>query len=944
MAKFFKNAAGDIIRVQDQDLGSVDENRWSPVDPKAAYNALAQREEDKYQSIYGGTMGKVQGTAEAALSSATAGIYPNLLATTEQQQQFERFQKENPELAVGGEIAGAFIPWGAPAKIAKAVALPGAAKTFAGAVARGAAEGGMFNVVSHGVASLAQAANDADIANAPPITLERVASQMAMDFLAGGAVGGAFGAAGYGASKLYQKFFGPVLKNKLAAGLEAEAAAVPGESAGFKAAQGEAPIATPPGGIREAPVIIPPPRRRVPGEGVGDTYVRPPPGGVREEPVLVPPPQRKVPPGEGTVNQRTPPPQPERDFQGTAEIPIPEAPVAPPVSEVPPEIVSPLGEKFREAGDRILWKKIADTAGDVKKFGERKEELMGVLDRAGILGKELTADNFEGVVSKLETYNQKQGQRMGGILQRLEESSPAANEIGQLFSEVEKNVKSKLGLRNAEEWKAAQKELANFSQTMENQQAAGKLTWESVREFRSNLGYDRNAPTELAKARAEISAELRDALIRRAESVLGKDVGQKYKLANNEYERVIKLLGLTRDVASKAHPVSVWEAGKVAGAVGGAVGAAFGGPVGGVGLGGAVAAGAIVGKAASRRLPLIEQQLMYKAAGAMDALGNALRSKLFNTLVSGASGGKYYAAMKTMYAMNDEDMLNAHMHMATGPNGPEYLAAMGQQPSTDPGLLSTFSQQLAEAQHNKDVKSAVEQQIKDSARAFVGGPKTDVAVREPKIMPERLPEVKNAAPPSPREVARRLNNLDIQGVYAKFAPENWSVSPTSGALLARQAVAHLQFLKSKVPYEAAATALRPAIKASAADWAKFGRYVEASTPGQFLELLKKGQVTVEGVEAMEAIAPAALQQLRLELYAQSTRLKALPYAKRVLLARIVGPEALNLTQNQVNLAQQIHAEASATAPQGKPVGDGRQRVDAEENMQTQAQRLEGRGQ
>jgi hypothetical protein len=67
--------------------------------------------------------------------------------------------------------------------------------------------------------------------------------------------------------------------------------------------------------------------------------------------------------------------------------------------------------------------------------------------------------------------------------------------------------------------------------------------------------------------------------------------------------------------------------------------------------------------------------------------------------------------------------------------------------------------------------------------------------------------------------------------------------------------------------------------------------------------------------------------------------KPLPYAKRAGLQAFLGPAVTGMSGQQMSLIQQSHATVSPPVT-GKP--DGRQTVDAAKNMQTQAQRLEGR--
>jgi hypothetical protein len=150
-------------------------------------------------------------------------------------------------------------------------------------------------------------------------------------------------------------------------------------------------------------------------------------------------------------------------------------------------------------------------------------------------------------------------------------------------------------------------------------------------------------------------------------------------------------------------------------------------------------------------------------------------------------------------------------------------------------------------------------------------------------------------------------------------------------------------LKEKLPQETPATALRPEVKASAADWSKFRRYWKAANdPAGILNGFARGDVTVENMEVLETLYPEHLATYRQDLYAHAERLRALPYAKRALLQRILGPEALSLTTPQINLIQQTHQQASQATKPNQTSPDGRQNVNQENNMATQSQRMEAR--
>ena len=126
---------------------------------------------------------------------------------------------------------------------------------------------------------------------------------------------------------------------------------------------------------------------------------------------------------------------------------------------------------------------------------------------------------------------------------------------------------------------------------------------------------------------------------------------------------------------------------------------------------------------------------------------------------------------------------------------------------------------------------------------------------------------------------------------------------------------------------------------------KWYRYVEAiERPQHIIEELAGGNVMPEHVEAMAAVYPKLLEDLKQRMLSRMSELQdTLPYSKRLALSGFLGPDILGMTSEQLMLLQGLHQ--SAQAPRmagGGPKPDGRQSVDQEKNLETQAQRMEKR--
>jgi hypothetical protein len=174
------------------------------------------------------------------------------------------------------------------------------------------------------------------------------------------------------------------------------------------------------------------------------------------------------------------------------------------------------------------------------------------------------------------------------------------------------------------------------------------------------------------------------------------------------------------------------------------------------------------------------------------------------------------------------------------------------------------------------------------------------------------------------------------------------VAPTANSMLQLTAINAANFLLEKAPknpFAGQMPALARPWQPSETALQKWNRYVEAiEQPQQVLNRLAHGAVMPEHVEALASVYPKLLEDLRQRMLSRMSELQtSLPYAKRLALSGFLGPDILGMSSEQLALFQGLHMAAQQPKMGGKgPKPDGRQDVNQQENLETQAQRMEKR--
>ena len=366
-------------------------------------------------------------------------------------------------------------------------------------------------------------------------------------------------------------------------------------------------------------------------------------------------------------------------------------------------------------------------------------------------------------------------------------------------------------------------------------------------------------------------------------------------------------------------------------------GSAFGGgPAGAaVGLG-----SALVGKQVRKRGGFLVGETLSKMAdsGTMQRLSKSFSQTMQKRFAAPEFMGPFRAALEAAAAQGDEALLQTHLQLAQSGQGPEYMATMGFEPAT--GDHSAVSQKLATLEALNAAAREREIEVASAVDGFFGsspGRKGSVGAGVTAKEFEKLS----------KELQRNL--MDPESAYEKIPPEILAVAPGLSGMTAAAAVNAMSYLDSKTPKDPGAhlpPALRQPWEPSAEALDKWSRYREAiEEPEKVIKNMARGYIAPEQVEALQAVYPAIYANLQQKITERlMTYEKPLNFQQRLALSAFMGPEALGMSPQQIQVIQQSQTLAQGDKARQSGAGpkpDGRQAVN-EEQIQTESQKLEAR--
>lgn len=470
-------------------------------------------------------------------------------------------------------------------------------------------------------------------------------------------------------------------------------------------------------------------------------------------------------------------------------------------------------------------------------------------------------------------------------------------------------------------------------------------TWKRAYSIQSGL---RNAVSNLSDTSIKKDVynvgrkALRDAIFDEASSI-NPGVKEQLQRLQKDYAKGAYLVSAIETRILKNESVGGWTgAGMMdvirGGGLGGTVGGAVAGPVG-------ASLGSIAGVYANKA--------MREKGAAIGA--NALRSLASSKITNGVSNGlsqrlrqalsiapevfgAYRYPIARAAAQGADALVNEHVRLASGPYGQDYLARTGLPVESADEVVAT-GRKLALLDAIQMHSDARDQEVNSAVEGLFGG------------APGRRASIGTSM--SSKEFAKVREELladtsQPERVFEQVPGELRAAAPSTLTQAAAVALRGKQFLLSKAPrspFEGVPVAVAPPWQPSAADLDKFTQYKEAvEQPAKVLKNLAQGYVSPEQIEAVKAVYPAMYADLQQKIGERlAVYNKPLTFQQKLAFTAILGPAALGMTPQQIQVIQQSQALAVNTnSRQGSPRRpDGRQDVN-EAQIQTEAQKLEAR--
>ena len=578
---------------------------------------------------------------------------------------------------------------------------------------------------------------------------------------------------------------------------------------------------------------------------------------------------------------------------------------------------SAVRDSLKSAASRV-WKAELATKAQLRKHNTANywDDIVEFGVREGILHKGTT---FESGLEAAQASVARRGGDLGQLLARLEEQAP----LGKYQTALLNHVQGELAplLKRPTLRPAAETALSQVDEILK-----GGGSWQDLWTHQSDLWKklpETVAPEGANEVRSVVRSAIKDAIFQADEKLL-KNAPGFLKQKNKELAQAYRLAAMFEDRLLSAEAASP----KVGDLVfKGAVGAAAGGPAGG-----AVAVAAeLFGAKLKERGGFTAAALLHDL-GANQALPKIAANfqRIVEQKLASGGLGPFTLPLQQAASRGALGLLDTHLSLAQSKLGPEYMATLGlehERPEDLPhieGRAAALSALEARA-------SAVDKQIDAGVKAVLKGEGTPA----PRITVDQ------------QSVRQQLERalLDPQAVFEAVPSVLSGAAPsTMTSLLAAQMNAAQLLLDKmpKSPYEGLPPALQRPWKPSPAAVREWGEYLQAvQDPASILQSLAAGRYTQPQRDVLQAVYPQLqleIQQRLIERLGQHN--KPLGLKQRRVLAAMLGEGVLGTDRAQVLAIQAAHGTVGSATQPGRP--DGRQRVNTEDNLATQAQRLEGR--
>ena len=295
-------------------------------------------------------------------------------------------------------------------------------------------------------------------------------------------------------------------------------------------------------------------------------------------------------------------------------------------------------------------------------------------------------------------------------------------------------------------------------------------------------------------------------------------------------------------------------------------------------------------------------------------------------------GGAFRQTIAEAAARGSSDALATHVHLAA--NEPGYLDAV-QLHDESPAVAQAALEKSDRLSKAREVQAAQDARLDELSSALLKG-----GMKAP---PSKVPTAADLRQHKAALDAMRGDTLK----QLQLDPRLTDVAPELVPLLAAKRYQAMQYLNAMMPKppEAPFRALARKWEPSRADLVRWGNTLEGvQDPHTALARIAAGTATKAHIDALQTVYPKLyIDFMQRTIIGLAGKTDAASYAQRRALAKLTGgPMGGAGDQMTLQLIQAAHAKGHQPAG-GSTKQDGRQVVDSAKNMQTQAQRIEGRG-
>lgn len=576
-------------------------------------------------------------------------------------------------------------------------------------------------------------------------------------------------------------------------------------------------------------------------------------------------------------------------------------------------------------GNAAWAKKNAPFKEEILEFG-RKHDILGT---AGAALDKKTADKAAAVADSFRT---KISDQMDD-LERLAPLKGNAKDRMRLVNAIEAKLDDEFGMNPVYD-----SAVASAKKLTERIASEPAHTWKSVWDVQSSL-FKEMAPGTVPPAAAEVKEALRqgfrDFVFDDVAAQAGLPAGLSASMRKTGAE-ARAAMALSKGLLNRA--TSLESSGGVVSAMGrlgaGAMlGFYTGNPafvVGGAVVeqqlrkrGGLLAGAALRGLSESKISAGISKQLSGRLGTILKTAPEVLEAYRYPLAIAAAKGA--------------DALMTEHARLAAGPEGQHYLSTVG--------LPAETSEEVGAAGQRLAILDSLERQAAEqdaTATSAVDGLFGSARGRKPSVGGAMsIKEFKEVS----ASIKDALANPEALFGAVQEGVQAGAPGLSSGAVA--QVLKAYQFLSTKLPknpYEGMPPALSQQWQPSAAELDRFNRYKDAVTDhAKILKNMANGYVSPEQAEALRMVYPAIYEDLRQKISARLMQSKGpIPYSKKLAISALLGTEALSMSQQQMQILQTLQGAGSQQEQGGMKGPDGRQEVNQEKSLMTQAQKLEAR--